>query len=157
MLKNHAKTNGFHRFFNVLTTIWGHLGAKLAQLGVDLNQLEPTWGQLVPTWPQENILWVHFGRNLPTWAPKWLQDGGPRGVREPTFWMSCWLLGPKWAKMAPRAHQEATRDPKRPPRAPKTTIFYGFGDLFWWCFLLFLFIDFLVILNTQTTYNSVIM
>ena len=115
----------------------GHLGAKLAQLGVNLNQLEPTWGQLVPTWPQEDILWVHFGPNLSTWAPKWLQDGGPRGVREPTFWMLCWLLGPKWAKMAPRAHQEATRDPKRPPRPPKTMIFEGFGDLFWWIFIVF--------------------
>ena len=71
----------------------------------------------------------------PTWAPRWPQEGGPRGANEPLFLSLCWLLGPSWAKMAPRAPQE-------PPRAPKTPSKPRFLKVFGALFLLIFFLFF---------------
>ena len=91
----------------------------------------------------------------PTWAPRWLQDGG-RSSTNDGFW--CYVgswgpSGPRWPQEPTKRPQETPRDPQEPS---KPWFFKVLGTYFDG-FSLFLFIDFLLILNIQTTYNNVIM
>ena len=83
----------------------------------------------------------------PTWAPRWIQEGGPRRVRESTFG----ALGGPGVLWGPDT-------PLEPPKASQTMICYDlgldclsiFGMIFWYIVVLILL---LLHVTTTCTYH----
>ena len=75
-------------------------------------------GFWVPTWGGSRGVLLDLGS----------QHGGVKGGTRMHFSSLCWILGLRWAKIAPRALQEAPKSPPRAAQEPPTSLQDGLGD-----------------------------
>ena len=93
-----------NRFWSQLGTILGGLwGPRWSQDGTKSLQqsIFKTIKKMITFWIASRSIFDRF------WEPKWLPNGRNQRLQFGAFWALGGLLGPRWAKMAPRPLQDA--------------------------------------------------